>query len=63
MAQGLMTMHDDEHDQGFTNSDERDMINTTHANFEKVNMQTKFRLGLMLEELNSTPCHHLTYLI
>ena len=53
MAQGLMTMHDDEHDQGFTNSDERAMINTTHAYFEKVNMQTKFRLGLMLEELNS----------
>jgi len=35
MAQGLMIMHDDQHDQGFTNSDERDMINTTHANFAK----------------------------
>ena len=63
MTQGLIIKHDDDHDQDFTNSDERDMINTTHAYFEKVNMQTKFRLGLMLEELNSTPCHHLTYLI
>ena len=55
-----MIMHDDEHNPGFSNSDERDMINTTHAYIEKVNMQTKFRLWLILEELNSTPCHHLT---
>ena len=30
-----MVIHDDDHDQGFTNLDERDMINTTHAYFEK----------------------------
>jgi hypothetical protein len=51
-------MLDDEHDQGFINSNEIDIINTTHVNFENANIQEK--LGLMLEE--STPCHHLTYL-
>jgi hypothetical protein len=45
---------------GFINSDEIDIINTTHANFENADIQAKFKLGLMLEE--STPCHHLTYL-
>ena len=35
ITQSLMVIHDDDHDQGFTNLDERDMINTTHAYFEK----------------------------
>jgi hypothetical protein len=39
----------------FINSDEIDIINTTHANFENTDIQAKFKLGLMLEE--STPCH------
>ena len=44
-------MLDGDHGQGFINSIGRDMINTNHAYFEKkINMQTKFRLGLMLEE-------------
>jgi hypothetical protein len=46
------------------NSNAEDMVNNTHAYFEKkINTQTKFRLGLMLEKLNSTPCHHLTHLV
>jgi hypothetical protein len=35
MTQGLILKHDDGHDHGFTNPDERDIINTTHAYFEK----------------------------
>ena len=27
---------------------------------KNTNIQAKFKLGLMLEELNSTPCHHLS---
>ena len=51
-----MTMIDDEHDQGFTNSKERNVIDTTHAYFEKIYMSTKrglplsfkkFKLGLI----------------
>ena len=41
-----MTMIDDEHDQGFTNSKERNVIDTTHAYFEKIYMSTK--RGLLL---------------
>ena len=45
-----MIMLDGDHGQGFINSIGKDMINTNHAYFEKINMQKKFRLGLMLEE-------------
>ena len=50
MTQGLMIILDNDHGQGFINSIGKDMINTNHAYFEKINMQKKFRLGLMLEE-------------
>ena len=50
MLQCLMIILDRDQGQGFINSIGRDMINTNHAYFEKTNMQTKFRLGLTLEE-------------
>ena len=58
-----MVIHDDDHDQGFTNLDERDMINTTHAYFEKdfklikrglLLPFEKIKLGLHLKEFDST---------
>jgi hypothetical protein len=53
MTQGSIIKHDDDHDLGFINLDERYITNTTHAYFENANIQAKFRLGLMLEELTS----------
>ena len=50
MPQWLMIMFDGDHGQGFINSLGKDMINTNHAYFQKIKMQTKFRLGLMLED-------------
>ena len=58
-----MVIHDNDHDQGFTNLDERDMINTTHAYFEKdfklikrglLLPFEKIKLGLHLKEFDST---------
>jgi hypothetical protein len=53
MTQGLIIKHDNDRDQGFLNSDERDITDTTHAYFENANILAKFRLGLTLEELTS----------